>query len=147
MICCYFCRTMFGTCRIPKRKRDELVSYFKTKTEGTSPTHFVVLYRGYIYKIEMINPKTGKIVFRMNAKKILTMLYQKSLVYANHNCKLSGASRFFKPGLHESQLLVERSVTLVSSVIVERRRCTLQVCSVARLQENKTWFTRTTTAS
>ena len=42
-----------------------------------------------------------------------------------------------KPGLHEPQLPVERSVTLVFSVVVERRRCALQVGSVARLQENK----------
>ena len=42
-----------------------------------------------------------------------------------------------KPGLHKPQLLVERSVTLVSSIVVERRRCALQVSSVARLQENK----------
>ena len=42
-----------------------------------------------------------------------------------------------KPGLHEPQLPVERSVTLVFSLVVERRRCALQVSSVARLQENK----------
>ena len=51
------------------------------------------------------------------------------------------SKRFFKcsakPGLHEPQLLVERSVTLVSSIVVERRRCALQVSSVARLQEKK----------
>ena len=35
-----------------------------------------------------------------------------------------------KPGLHEPQLPVERSVTLVSSVVIERRRCALQVVSV-----------------
>ena len=43
----------------------------------------------------------------------------------------------FKPGLHKPQLPVERSVALVSSIVVERRRCALQVRSVARLQENK----------
>ena len=42
-----------------------------------------------------------------------------------------------KPGLHEPQLLVEKRVTLVSSIEVERRHCALQVSSVARLQENK----------
>ena len=41
-----------------------------------------------------------------------------------------------KPGLHEPQLPVERSVTLLSSIVVERRRCALQVYNVARLQEN-----------
>ena len=54
---------------------------------------------------------------------------------------------FIKPGLHEYQLPVERSVTLVSSIEVDRRRCALQVSSVARLQENKVRFTRISTAS
>ena len=39
----------------------------------------------------------------------------------------------FKLGLHALQLQVEWSVTLVSSILVERR----QVSRVARLQENK----------
>ena len=42
-----------------------------------------------------------------------------------------------KPGLHAPQLPVERSVTLVSFIVVERRCCALQVSSVARLEENK----------
>ena len=42
-----------------------------------------------------------------------------------------------KPGLHEPQLSVERSVTLVSSIVVERRLSALHVDSVARLQEKK----------
>ena len=46
-------------------------------------------------------------------------------------------TKHLKPGLHKPQLPVERSVTLVSSIVVERRRCVLQVGSVARLQENK----------
>ena len=57
-----------------------------------------------------------------------------SMVYANLNFKLSVASRYLKPGLHELQLPVERSVTLVSSIVVERRCCALKVSSVARLQ-------------
>ena len=47
------------------------------------------------------------------------------------------AKHSLKPGLHELQLPVERSVTLVSSIVVEQSRCALQVSSVARLQENK----------
>ena len=42
-----------------------------------------------------------------------------------------------KSGLHEPQLPVERSVTLVSSIAGERRRYALQVSIVAQLQENK----------
>ena len=43
-----------------------------------------------------------------------------------------------KPGLHEPRLQVERSVKLVSSIVVERRRCALQVSSVARLENKET---------
>ena len=47
------------------------------------------------------------------------------------------ANKSLKPGLHEPQLPVERSVTLLSSIEIERRRCALLVSRVARLQENK----------
>ena len=43
-----------------------------------------------------------------------------------------------KPGLHEPQRPIERSVTLVFSIVVKRRRCALQVSSVARLQNKET---------
>ena len=42
-----------------------------------------------------------------------------------------------EPGWHEPQLPVERSVTLVSSIVVEPHRCALKVSSVARLQDDK----------
>ena len=48
-----------------------------------------------------------------------------------------GVAQLVEPGLQDHQLPVERSVTLVSSIAVERRRCALHVCSVARLQKNK----------
>ena len=47
-----------------------------------------------------------------------------------------------KPGLHEPQLPVERSVRLVSSVVVERRSCALQISSVARYKKIKKPNTR-----
>ena len=52
---------------------------------------------------------------------------------------------FFKTGLHKPQLPVERSITLVSSIVVTRRRCALQVSSVAQLQENTVAFETTST--
>ena len=77
---------------------------------------------------------------------IVSIVLSLSLVYKNHNCKLSGMSHFLKPGLHEPQLPVESSVTLLSFIVGERRRCALQVSGVARLQKNKAYFTQTTTA-
>ena len=63
-----------------------------------------------------------------------------SALYSIKHCSIFMARKcyaWFKPGLNEPQLPDERSVTLVSSTVVERRRCALQVSSVARLQENK----------
>ena len=37
-----------------------------------------------------------------------------------------------KPGLHEFQLQVERSVTLVSSIVVEQRCCALKSSQQSR---------------
>ena len=42
-----------------------------------------------------------------------------------------------KTGLHEPQLSIERRITLVSSIVVKRCRCALQVSSVAQLQLKK----------
>ena len=43
------------------------------------------------------------------------------------------SSTILKPGLHEPHLSVERSVTLVLSILVEQRCCALKRSSVARL--------------
>ena len=52
-----------------------------------------------------------------------------------HRETSSYATGRIKPGLHEPQLQVERSVKFVFSIVVERRRCALQVSK--RIQENK----------
>ena len=55
-------RYLFNTCRIPKRGRDELLHLFKTKAEGGgSPTHVIVLCRGYVFKVDAVDQKTGEL--------------------------------------------------------------------------------------
>ena len=49
----------------------------------------------------------------------------------------SNKKQKIKLGLHEPQLPVEKSVTSVSFIVVERRRCALQVSS----RSTKAWFT------
>ena len=49
---------------------------------------------------------------------MLITFFTESLIYTNHNCKLSEVSGFFKPGLHEPQLQVEWSVSHVSLSLV-----------------------------
>ena len=75
------------------------------------------------------------------------MLFQfvKYSFYIGEKFKYMSRASFFKkvsflvvkPSLHEPQLPIGRSVTLVSFIVVERRRCALQASSFARLQENK----------
>uniref|UniRef100_H2ZAP8 Choline/carnitine acyltransferase domain-containing protein n=1 Tax=Ciona savignyi TaxID=51511 RepID=H2ZAP8_CIOSA len=54
-------RYLFNTCRVPHRDKDELSHSFKTEAEGSSPTHIVVLCRGYFFKIISADPVTGDI--------------------------------------------------------------------------------------
>ncbi|CAK8697219.1 unnamed protein product [Clavelina lepadiformis] len=54
-------RYMFNTCRIPHKGRDKLHHSFRTEREGSSPTHTIVSYRGYLFKIECVDSKSGDI--------------------------------------------------------------------------------------
>ena len=76
---------------------------------------------------------------KVNNFKLVELKFRKLAIIANGSTTFF-ANKFgagFKPGLHKPQLPVERSVTLVSYVVVERRRCALLVSTVFRLQENK----------
>ena len=75
---------------------------------------------------------TKQIVKKLDKKKTCC---ENSL--QNFGSLLVECDALLKPGLYESQLPVKKSVTLVSSIVVERCRCAFQVSSVARLQENK----------
>ena len=65
--------------------------------------------------------------------------FVKEIVHAHSPCDLGTVSSFsilfIKPGLHETQLPVERSVTLVSFIVVEER-CALERVA-ASLDYNK----------
>jgi len=54
-------RYLFNTCRIPLPQKDELFHCFQTEAEGQSPTHVIVLYKGYVFKISGTNPTTRDI--------------------------------------------------------------------------------------
>lgn len=50
----------FNTCRIPKPKKDEVANHFKTESEGETPTHAVVLRKGHLFKIPLVD-SAGKL--------------------------------------------------------------------------------------
>ena len=58
MICLF--RYMFNTCRIPRKKKDEIVNHFKTVSEGPTPSHVIVLHKGHIHKLDLISSMSGK---------------------------------------------------------------------------------------
>ncbi|XP_035697812.1 peroxisomal carnitine O-octanoyltransferase-like [Branchiostoma floridae] len=48
-------RSMFSAHRIPGVTMDKIVSHFKTESEGPSPTHIMVLCKGRVFKMEVID--------------------------------------------------------------------------------------------
>ncbi|XP_074605471.1 peroxisomal carnitine O-octanoyltransferase-like isoform X2 [Brevipalpus obovatus] len=67
-------KRLFNTCRVPGEDKDELKSIFVTESEGPPPpTNVIVLYRGYIFSMEVIDrsneePLTPQeIAFQLNA--------------------------------------------------------------------------------
>uniref|UniRef100_A0A8C5QYW2 Peroxisomal carnitine O-octanoyltransferase n=1 Tax=Leptobrachium leishanense TaxID=445787 RepID=A0A8C5QYW2_9ANUR len=48
-------RNLFNTCKIPGVTKDSIVNYFKTESEGTSPSHLVVMSRGRIFTFDAVH--------------------------------------------------------------------------------------------
>ncbi|XP_052682720.1 peroxisomal carnitine O-octanoyltransferase-like [Crassostrea angulata] len=48
-------RRAFSTCRVPGVFRDQLLSHFKTESEGQTPVHAVVLYKGRMFSVDMVD--------------------------------------------------------------------------------------------
>ncbi|XP_062574442.1 peroxisomal carnitine O-octanoyltransferase-like [Saccostrea cucullata] len=48
-------RRAFSTCRIPGVFRDQLISHFKTESEGPTPLHAVVLYKGRFFCFDVVD--------------------------------------------------------------------------------------------
>ncbi|XP_061179738.1 peroxisomal carnitine O-octanoyltransferase-like [Saccostrea echinata] len=48
-------RRAFSTCRIPGIFRDQLISHFKTESEGPTPLHAVVLYKGRFFCFDIVD--------------------------------------------------------------------------------------------
>nr|DBA25203.1 TPA: hypothetical protein GDO54_012759 [Pyxicephalus adspersus] len=47
-------RNLFNTCKIPGVTRDSIINYFKTESEGSCPTHLIVMCRGRIFSFEAV---------------------------------------------------------------------------------------------
>ncbi|KAM4689061.1 peroxisomal carnitine O-octanoyltransferase [Discoglossus pictus] len=45
---------LFNTCKIPGITRDSIANYFRTESEGSCPTHLIVMYKGRIFSFEAV---------------------------------------------------------------------------------------------
>ncbi|XP_061179737.1 peroxisomal carnitine O-octanoyltransferase-like [Saccostrea echinata] len=48
-------RRAFSTCRVPGVFKDQLISHFKTESEGPTPLHAVVLYKGRFFCFDIVD--------------------------------------------------------------------------------------------
>lgn len=49
-------RKFYSTVRVPGEDVDEIVCHFRTEKEGDCPTHFILMGRGRIFRVEGVNP-------------------------------------------------------------------------------------------
>ncbi|XP_077124371.1 peroxisomal carnitine O-octanoyltransferase isoform X2 [Ranitomeya variabilis] len=47
-------RNLFNTCKIPGVTRDQISNYFKTESEGSCPSHLIVMCRGRLFSFEAV---------------------------------------------------------------------------------------------
>ncbi|CAG0923286.1 unnamed protein product, partial [Notodromas monacha] len=58
-------RRFFNTARVPKKGKDEIQCYFATEEEDPNnevPTNMIVLYRGYLYSVQVADLDAGEIM-------------------------------------------------------------------------------------
>uniref|UniRef100_A0A5F9D9C2 Peroxisomal carnitine O-octanoyltransferase n=1 Tax=Oryctolagus cuniculus TaxID=9986 RepID=A0A5F9D9C2_RABIT len=48
-------RMLFSTCKVPGITRDSIMNYFRTESEGHSPSHLAVLCRGRVFVFDVIH--------------------------------------------------------------------------------------------
>ncbi|KAM5236783.1 peroxisomal carnitine O-octanoyltransferase [Ctenodactylus gundi] len=48
-------RMLFSTCKVPGISRDSIMNYFRTESEGRSPSHLAVLCRGRVFVFDAIH--------------------------------------------------------------------------------------------
>lgn len=49
-------RKFYNTVRVPGEEMDKIVCYFRTEKEGPCPTHFIIMGRGRVFRVEGVNP-------------------------------------------------------------------------------------------
>ncbi|XP_054420077.1 peroxisomal carnitine O-octanoyltransferase isoform X2 [Pteronotus mesoamericanus] len=68
-------RMLFSTCKIPGINRDSIMNYFRTESEGSSPTHVAVLCRGRIFVFDAVHD--GCLITPPEILRQLTYIHKK----------------------------------------------------------------------
>ncbi|KAM5302946.1 peroxisomal carnitine O-octanoyltransferase isoform 1-T4 [Glossophaga mutica] len=68
-------RMLFSTCKIPGINRDSIRNYFRTESEGCSPSHVAVLCRGRVFVFDAVHE--GCLITPPEILRQLTHIYQK----------------------------------------------------------------------
>ncbi|XP_049627015.1 peroxisomal carnitine O-octanoyltransferase [Suncus etruscus] len=68
-------RMLFATCKIPGITRDSVKNYFRTESEGHSPTHIVILCRGRVFLFDVLCE--GCLITPPEILRQLKYIYQK----------------------------------------------------------------------
>ncbi|KAF0879424.1 peroxisomal carnitine O-octanoyltransferase [Crocuta crocuta] len=68
-------RMLFSTCKIPGITRDSVINYFRTESEGHSPTHLTVLCRGRVFVFDVMHE--GSLMTPPEIHRQLTYIHKK----------------------------------------------------------------------
>nr|XP_004662354.1 peroxisomal carnitine O-octanoyltransferase [Jaculus jaculus]XP_045016848.1 peroxisomal carnitine O-octanoyltransferase [Jaculus jaculus]XP_045016849.1 peroxisomal carnitine O-octanoyltransferase [Jaculus jaculus]XP_045016850.1 peroxisomal carnitine O-octanoyltransferase [Jaculus jaculus] len=68
-------RMLFSTCKVPGITRDSIMNYFRTESEGHSPSHIAVLCRGRVFVTDVMYE--GCLITPPELLRQLTYIYKK----------------------------------------------------------------------
>lgn len=68
-------RMLFSTCKVPGITRDSIMNYFRTESEGHSPSHLAVLCRGRVFVFDVIHE--GSLITPPEFLRQLTYIQEK----------------------------------------------------------------------
>uniref|UniRef100_A0A914V5I9 Choline/carnitine acyltransferase domain-containing protein n=1 Tax=Plectus sambesii TaxID=2011161 RepID=A0A914V5I9_9BILA len=122
---------LFNATRMPCRKKDRLVHYFRTDEEGHTPSHVIVLCRGHFWHLETMS-SDGQIYSPEQFMQSLQLIRRNSVVQkdVHHICSLTTMNRDEWAEMRERLVsqspenarcmeLIESSVMIVSLTDVE----------------------------
>ncbi|CAL1532423.1 unnamed protein product [Lymnaea stagnalis] len=76
--CMYQFKRIFNTSAVPGVKKDKLIHYFKTEDEGDCPSHLIIISKGHIFSIDVVDGN-GEILTPPELQSLLQQIKDRSL--------------------------------------------------------------------